>query len=389
LKGDLVVYGRGDPTFSAHSYGADSLAGISRDSMWTAMDDLAARIYAAGVRKVSGVLVGDGSRFEPKLTHDAWEQYDLNWWYAAPISGLGFNDNSVDLTETPGAQVGAPATVTFEPDLKLFTFENRSRTTPAGSPRTLEFYRHPGTLAIWAEGDEPLDDGVTTEYFALPDPNFYFAQALRSRLERRGIKIEGPTLSTVDSTRFRDARLGKPLAVHTSRPVSDLVFPILNSSQNWYAEMLLKTLGRERGAAGSWTEGLRVERDFLVHTVGVDSLAFATVDGSGLAKANLVSARALARILRYAREHRGGDAFVRAMPRSGRPGSLKRRFLGTPLAGRVIAKTGSVERVHSLSGYVELPGNRSLVFSILANNYAGSSAPMLARIDSVLVEAAR
>src|SRR5206468_790071 len=151
----------------------------------------------------------------------------------------------------------------------------------------------PGTMSIWAEGSIPIDDDGLTEYFALPDPNSYFAEALRTRLARRGVRITGPTVSTTDSLRYREARRSTPLAARESRPLSDVAFPILNSSQNWFAEMLLKTLGRERGRAGSWDEGLRVERLFLVNSVGVDSTAFASVDASGLAKSNLVTARTL------------------------------------------------------------------------------------------------
>src|SRR5207247_88410 len=189
--------------------------------------------------------------------------------------------------------------------------------------------------------------------------------------------------------RYRDACRTAPLAERDSRPVSDLVFPILNSSQNWFAEMLLKLLGRERGRAGSWEAGLRVERRFLIDSVGVDSTAFATVAGSGLAKGNLITARALTQILRYAPRHRGGAAFLHALPRSAHHGSLRRRFVRTPLEGRVLAKTGSVERVHALSGYVERPSGGTLVFSILLSGYTGPPAAAVAEIDSIVTEIAR
>src|SRR6185503_18044319 len=171
------------------------------------------------------------------------------------------------------------------------------RTTPAGTPRTLDFFREPGTMLIWSEGTVPLDNNGRTEYFALPDPNLYFAHALRASLARKGISVGGPTLSTTDSLRYHEAREAPALVSLQSRPLSDYLFPILNSSQNWFAEMLLKQLGRERGAGGSWTEGLKVERRFLVDSMGVDSTAFAVVDASGLAKNNLVSPRAFAQVL--------------------------------------------------------------------------------------------
>jgi D-alanyl-D-alanine carboxypeptidase/D-alanyl-D-alanine-endopeptidase (penicillin-binding protein 4) len=350
------------------------------------MDALADSLVARGVQHVTGAIVGDGSYFEPQLVHDAWEEYDLNWWYAAPVSALGFNDNSVDISWKPGPRVGAPAAVSFQPELGLFLFENRSRTTPPGTPRTIDFFRQPGTMFVWAEGTVPLDNNGRTEYFALPDPNLYFAHALRSSLARKGISVAGPTLSTTDSTRYHEAREAPALASLQSRPLSDMLFPILNSSQNWFAEMLCKIVGRERGLAGSWSEGIKVERRFLIDSVGVDSTAFAAADASGLAKNNLVTPRAFAQILAFTRRHPNHDAFVRALPHAGQPGSLNNRFKGTALDGKVIAKTGSVSRVNALSGYIEREKGGPLVFSIVINNHLVANRMVLAQIDSVVVE---
>lgn len=248
LQGDLVVYGRGDPSFGQRCYDVDTLAVGACDSLWTRLDRLADSLVARGVQHVAGAVVGDGSYFESTLIHAGWEQYDLNWWYAAPVSGLGFNDNSLNVTWKPGPRVGAPAQVQFEPQLGNFSFENRSRTVPRGRARTIDFFRQPGTMLIWAQGDVPLDHGGRTEYFALPDPNLFFAQAFRVALGRKGVSVGGPTLSTTDSLRYREAREAPALVAERSRPLADMVFPVLNSSHNWFAEMLLKVLGRERGA---------------------------------------------------------------------------------------------------------------------------------------------
>lgn len=389
LGGDLVVFGRGDPMYSARCYGSDTLAAGACDSVWTRMDALADSIAAHGIRHVTGSIVGDGSYFDAELVHPAWESYDLNWWYAAPVSGLGFNDNSVDVTWGPGPRVGAPAEIQFAPDLGLFTFENRTRTAPAGRRRTIDFFRHPGTMRIWAEGAVPLGHRTRTEYFALPDPNHYFAAALRAALAARGVSIAGPTLSTTDSTRYRAYREIPALVTLCSRSLADYVFPILNSSQNWFAETLLKTLGARLGGAGSWNAGLAVERRFLIDSVGIDSTQFALVDGSGLAAGNLVTPRALVRLLRYMQAHPNNAGFLRGLPRAGQRGSLRDRFADTPLAGRVIAKTGSINRVNSLAGYLERPDGRVWTLAVMVNGRTGSYDEALARIDAVVREIGR
>ncbi len=387
LQGDLILYGRGDPTFSERCYAVDTLqAGVCDADPFAPLRQLAQGLKARGVRAVQGDLVGDGSYFAPPLVNPGWETYDLNWWYAAPVSGLGFNDNSLNLTWGPGAAENAPAGIVFAPDLGDVVLENRTITGPAGSETTIDFFRQPGTLHLWAEGAVALDHRGRTEYFALPDPDLYTARALRQALAEAGIAVLGTTRSTTDSLQYRDARGTPPLAEVTSRPFKDWIFPILNTSQNWFAEMVLKQLGKQFGAAGSWTEGLRVERRFLVDSVGLDSTLFSLSDGSGLSSSNLVSPLAFTRILQFIRHHPHWSTFAAGLPRSGATGSLRHRFVGTPLEGRVQAKTGSISRVNTLSGFIELTNGRFLTFSVEANHHAQHGNAMIAQIDSLVVE---
>ena len=392
LLGDLVLYGRGDPTMDRRCYATDSmLPGVCETDPFARLRQLADTLRAKGVQLIQGDVVGDGSYFEPTLLHPNWEQFDLNWWYAAPVSGLGFNDNSVDFTWLPGPAPGAPATITMSPDLGDIGFENRTVTVPPGGESDVgdRFFRHPGTLQIWAEGTVALDHPPRKESFALPDPNLYAARALRQALSDAGIAVAGTTRSTTDSSLYGQLRLSTPLAEVSSRPLRDWIFPIMNTSQNWFSEMLLKQLGRQFGRGGSWPDGLEVERRFLIDSVRVDSTQISLSDGSGLSSSNLVSPLAFTQILRYIRRHPRYATFAAGLPQAGGTGSLKSRFVGTPLAGRVRAKTGSISRVNSLSGYIEIDRGRVLTFSVQANHHAQPSRGILAVIDSVVVEMAR
>jgi serine-type D-Ala-D-Ala carboxypeptidase/endopeptidase (penicillin-binding protein 4) len=388
LQGDLVLYGRGDPTFSERCYGVDTLAPGACDSTFTALDAIADSLRAQGLRRVTGKLVGDGSYFEPTLIHPGWNAFDLNAWYAAPVSGLGFHDNSADFTITPGDAVDRPPVITWAPDLGLVGFENRARTGPADSSSTIDesFYRKPGTWEIWAQGRVALGRTPWTVSVALPDPSLYAARALAFALQRQGISVEGGAASTTDSLAYRAARAQPPLVEYRGRPLGDIIFPILSTSQNWFAEMLLKILGRELGGEGSWDAGLDVERRFLVDSVRLDSTAFALQDGSGLAAGNLVTPRAFVQLLAYVRRHPNRAPFLAALPRPGQPGTLLNRFVGTPFERRVLAKTGSIDRVNSLSGYIERADGRTITFCVQANSHAVPYSRMLARIDSVVVE---
>jgi D-alanyl-D-alanine carboxypeptidase/D-alanyl-D-alanine-endopeptidase (penicillin-binding protein 4) len=334
-------------------------------------------------------LIGDGSYFDEALFHADWDVYDVNWWYAAPVSGLGFNDNSVDITWGPGPTVGAPAAVTITPDVGLVRFENRTSTVDSAGRTTVDFYRTPGTWDVWAEGTVAANRAPVTEYFALPDPSLFFAAAFRVALARPGASIAGATRSTTDSLRYRAAREGPALVTYVGRPRDDMLFPILNTSQNWFAEMLLKTLGRRVSGTGSWSAGLQVERRFLVDSVRADSAGFSLSDGSGLSTGNLVAPRTFAALLRYMWAHPQRAGFLRGLPRSGQPGSLRNRFVGTPLEGRVVAKTGSIAHVNSLSGYIERPTRGPLVFSVMVNNHTVGGRRVLQQIDSVVAQMAR
>ena len=392
VQGDLVLYGRGDPTMDQRCYATDStLPGVCDVDPFARLRQLAAALRARGNRGGTGNVVGDGSYFEPTLIHPNWEAFDLNWWYAAPVSGLGFHDNSVDFDWQPGPAVGAPAAITLSPDLGDIGFENRTLTVAPGGESDIgdRFFRHPGTLDIWAEGTVALDNPRRTESFALPDPGLYAARALRQVLGEVGIAVTGDTRSTTDSLLYARLRASAPLAEVQSRPLRDWIFPILNTSQNWFAEMLLKQLGRQFGKAGSWPEGLDVERRFLIDSVRADSTQFSLSDGSGLSSSNLMSPLVFTQLLRFMRQHPRYAGFAAGLPQAGTVGSLRTRFLGTPLAGRVRAKTGSISRVHSLSGYLELGPGRTLFFSVQANHHAETARTMMAAIDSVVVDMGR
>jgi D-alanyl-D-alanine carboxypeptidase/D-alanyl-D-alanine-endopeptidase (penicillin-binding protein 4) len=393
VQGDLVLYGRGDPTFGRRCYATDTTqAGACDHDPFARLRELAEALHSAGVRTVQGDLVGDGSWFDAELIHKEWGSYDLNWWYAAPVTGLGFNDNSVDITWKPGPAVGAPAALGLDPDLGDVALENRTRTVPPGGATDIgdRMYREPGTLHLWAEGTVAVDHAGGKESFALPDPNLFAARAFRRALEEAGISVVGTTRSVADSLRYRAARQRAPLAETRSRPLHDWVFPILNTSQNWFAEMLLKQLGRQFGTAGSWSEGLAAEQRFLVDSMGIDSTLFALSDGSGLSAANLVAPLAFTKLLQYIRRHPHYAAnFEPALPLSGSTGSLRSRFVGTPIEGRVRAKSGSISRVNTLSGFLEMPGGRTFTFSIQANHHAQGGHRAIMVIDSVVVAMAK
>lgn len=389
VDGDVILYGRGDPTFSHRCYDADTTKpGVCDRDPAAKLHMLAQQLHDRGVRVIAGDLVGDGSYFTPEVIHPAWENYDLGWWYAAPVSGLGFNDNSVDFAETAGDAIGHPPQLVMTPDLGAFSLENRAD-VERGARRTFDIFRAADGKGYFATGTLPAGAATRYESAAVVDPNWYAAIAFRHELEGAGITVRGAVRSTIDSLTYENALTTPPLAEVTSRPLRDWLYPILSPSQNWFAEMLMKQVGRRFGTSGSWEEGRRIERRFLIDSVGIDSTEFSIQDGSGLAANNYVTPLAFTKLLRFAYRHPGFEAIHAALPQSGKPGTLRERFNGTAAAGTVHAKTGSISGVNTLSGFIERPGAPVLVFSVMANHHTLGGNRMIAMIDSVVSELAK
>jgi len=385
VHGNLVLYGRGDPTMSRRCFDADTLkAGACETDPMRRLRELAGQLRARGIRTVAGSVAGDGSYFEPTLLHATWEQADLLWWYAAPVSALAFNDNSLDLRWGPGPEPGAPGVISLSPALGDVTIQNRTTTVEQlGSGLDVGSL---GPLSLWAGGSISRGAPTRTSYVALQDPNRLAASAFRLALAEAGISVLGGTESTTDSLRYAQVRASPPLAETASRPFREWLVPILGPSQNLFAEMLLKLVGRRVSGVGSWEAGLAAERRLLIDSVGADSTQFSLRDGSGLSHVNVVSPHTFARLMLWMRRHPSFAAFEHALPVAGRSGTVRNRMVGTAVEGRVVAKTGSIFRVNALSGYVTLPNGRTRIFSIQTNNHDLGGSAMVARIDSLVVE---
>src|SRR5947208_6189756 len=161
VKGDLIVYGRGDPSIAARFNSGDYFKGIN---------DLADRIVAAGVKRVKGDLVGDESYFNGSPVGSGWEWEDLTWSYGAQVSALTINDNAIDLNIKPGDRVGAPVSiVTGPPNASFITIVNHATTSPKEFKRDLQIYRGLGANTLEIFGSLPIGDAGFVGGVAIPD----------------------------------------------------------------------------------------------------------------------------------------------------------------------------------------------------------------------------
>lgn len=403
LKGDLIVYGRGDPSFSRRFY---------EDNPTKAMDDLAASVAAAGVRRVEGDLVGDETYFAGAPFGSGWEWEDLTWDYGAEVSALTVNDNSVQLVVTPGATLNAPCTVITNPSTYVLGILNHTTTSAAGTKRNLAVYRAPGSNVIEVAGSLPLGGETYRDDVGLSNPAKYFVEQLQTALARRGIVLTGRLL-TMKAQNFLPSRpaplevasgqaMGLPtytsvplveIASRLSPPLSEIAARTLKPSQNLYTELILRTLGkvlpRPSTATGdpprtSEEAGLEVVKAFL-QEVGIDDRTIVRTDGSGLSRNDMVTADATLKLLIYMSRHRYAEVFRNALPIAGVDGTLRTRMRGTLAAGNVRAKTGTLSSAISLSGYVTSAAGERLVFSIMVNNFPPSLDVRREYVDAIAV----
>ena len=370
LQGDLVLYGRGDPMISDRYF-------PSRTAVWEALAD---SLRARGVRRVTGAVVADESWFDADHVRGDWESYDTRWWYGAPVSALGFNDNSIDFRIEAAPPGGRPR-ITWEPQSSYVWLENTAMMGEATARNTLDFERRTGK-GVRAYGIFPAGTAPQTEHFAVANPADYAGTVFRETLERKGIEVVNDAVRLVSDTARSVSRTAAVLAEHRSPPLPQAIEPILLRSQNWFAEQLLKAMAREVAGEGSWDAGLRVEREFLTGVVGIDTADVVLRDASGLSAGNLVTPRALVRLLDYVRGT-PRQAMVRdALPVSAGKGSLQARF--TDLPGRVRAKTGYIGNVDSLAGYVTRADGSEVIFAIIANSSGQPSSRMKPGIDDIV-----
>jgi serine-type D-Ala-D-Ala carboxypeptidase/endopeptidase (penicillin-binding protein 4) len=375
LKGDLIVYGRGDPTMAASLNGGD---------YFKPLEPLVERLAVAGVRRVEGDLIGDESYFNSPAIGSGWEWDDLQEYYGAEASALNINDNALDLFVKPGDRPGQPCRITTGPPSSWLTIINRTETAPKDAEGRIMVYRPVGENIVYVSGRLPVGGKDYRGSVAVHNPAGLFVAQLKEALLRRGITVTGRT-RTID-WKYRevtpvDWAKWIELGFVESPPLREIVRATLKPSQNLYAQLLLLQVGalrdaetRGRSDASSvphlTTEAMGTEalQDFLM-TAGVKKGDVLLEEGSGLSRRDIITPNATVALLSFMSRHRFAEDYRNGLPIAGVDGTLQNRMKGTAAAGNARAKTGTLRYVYALSGYVTTAAGEHLAFSIMLNNY--------------------
>jgi len=369
LHGDLVLFGTGDPGISDRFY-------RRKDDVLQSLID---QLQAAGVRHVEGDVVADASFFPGPLRHDGWDRRDLNEHFTAGISALSYNENVVSFRIVPGP-MGEPPVVSTVPSPSGLEVQNLATTVSTGPRPRLAILRDDPLEPVRIEGRMLANSRDVWRQMTVSDPALFAGAVFRDALERRGITVTGRTrvvhLPAGSAVRRVSApALGRGgatiLARHVSEPLTRYLEVVNKESNNLFAEVLFRAVGRAATGVGSFDRSAVAVKEALAE-LGVDTTGLAQVDGSGLAGGNRVTPRAFVETLERVADSPFWPDFWETLPRAGTPREMS-RMSRTAAAGNLRAKTGTIERVSALSGVVRSADGERLAFSILVNDARSQS----------------
>jgi serine-type D-Ala-D-Ala carboxypeptidase/endopeptidase (penicillin-binding protein 4) len=357
VKGDLILVGRGDPNLM-DPYG----------ELLTkpALRELAEKLWSSGIRKVQGDIIGDDSYFDTKNYGNGWTDRDLKTLYGAPVNALSVNNNVVWIHARP-TKYKQLVSVELEPATSYFHIRNLGTTGGRTARRTLNVRLIKGTNTIVVSGILPSLK-THSQYILMEKPAEATAGILRDELRKQGITIHGKAQAAHRGYASKEEQESWTLlAEHKSLPLVRALEIINKHSQNLHAEMLLRTLGAEFKGIGSNEAGLQVINEFLVEA-GIDSEKIRLNDGCGLSRENLLTPRFQTSLLEFLSKRPYFNLFRNTLAVSGTDGTLRNRLSTTEVKGSIHAKTGTLNGVTALSGYITTQSGRNLIFSIFANH---------------------
>ncbi len=370
---DLYLIGGGDP-----GLGDSVITGWAKLKPLDHFAPFAKALRERGVSHVKGNLYYDDRALDEQWILPAWSKSFREFWYGAPVGGLNFNDNCIDVTVHPAAP-GEPVTFDVLPPTAGIRIVNNCLTGEKQSPSIKRGsdpnqYILSGTCATPAElASKPVED-----------PGYFTADALRTYLSANGITIDGKIVRAPE----RFGNQGEVIATTSSATMSRLIKRTNKSSQNFFAEALAKQSGEAyrrqhpEFTGTSWQAGNAAAVAFFRRNHIGDADALRAVDGSGLARENRVTARMLTDLLAVMHVHPQAQAFRDSLPIAGVDGTLKKRLI--EVKGKVQAKTGSIGRVRTLSGYAMTGDGRMLALSFLCNDIEGDEEAAVKRMDDAV-----
>ena len=350
LEGDLIIIGSGDPTLGSWRY-EQTKENVVLNSWVNA-------IKAAGIKKITGAVIGDDSLFGTQTMPEGWIWQDMGNYYGAGGSSLSWRENQFDVKLKPGTSTGANVTVQkFVPAMPYINLVNELKTGSAGSGDNAYGFLPPYSDLAYLRGTWGLGINKSGISLALPDPAFDAAFRLQDTLIGLNISV-GKTATTARKLALENKVLPvitQKLATTSSPDLSEIVYWFNKKSVNLYGEQLLKTIAFKQGKEGSTRNGAKAVIDFWADK-GIDKNALNMIDGSGLSPGNRITTMAMASILFQAQKEEWFADYLKSFP----------DYNGMSI------KSGNINDVTAYAGYYTDKNGKKYVAVININNYSGS-----------------
>ena len=354
LNGNVYIKGGGDPTMTVSD-----------------LHMMAQQLKKKGIHTILGDVIADDSRYD-----NVRYSIDIPWsdetaYYGAQISALTVSpdedyDAGTIIVQVTPTQEGRKPKVTLYPNTNYVIFHNKAVTAEAGSKENVKIVRVHGKNELIIEGSIPEDSSLYKEWVSVWDPTNYTLALFKKELEDEGIRVKGGyyTGKTLEGT--------NRLIFHESEQLSEIIIPFLKLSNNTIAEMLVKEMGQVTQNLGTWEAGLNTEKNTLTQ-LGIDMSNTVFRDGSGISHLNTTQPNTLTQLLYRAQSEDWFPKFYHSLPVAGEAekltgGTLRKRMTNSSLKDKVVAKTGTLTNVSSLSGYLQTKSGEKIIFSILLNH---------------------
>jgi len=374
LTGNIIIKGGGDPALGS-KYFADHYQDFL--SRWVT------EIKKQGIRKIYGKIITDDSYYDFLPVPAKWLWEDAGNYYGAGAYGLSVYDNTYEIhlkSTSDSSRMVISGIIPSE-----CRYELSNRLVAAGTSGEGYVFAAPYSTNGWIAGSIP----VTTEDFVLKasvaDPPLLIAKMLNERLETSGISIsEDPTTIRLEKKNLSGEVF--PIAETISPPLCIIIEVLNHESVNLYAEHLVKELGKVYRNEGSTAAGIEIIMEFL-QNAGIETDGMFIEDGSGLSPLNAINSEELVNLLRFMkRKGKYFSEYYSSLPEAGKEGTLKNYFRDPVFDSRLKAKSGSMTRVKNYAGYFTTVSGKNMIFSIIINNYTGTSQHIISGIEGIIKE---
>jgi len=374
LKGNIMILGGGDPALGS-KYFADHYEGF--------IDNWVAEIKKLGIKRIRGKVITDDSYYDYLPVPAKWLWEDEGNYYGAGAYGLSVFDNSYDIHFNTFSEGSAPEMkeiVPIECRVELSNFLIASGNEDNGN-----VFAAPYSKGGWLAGKIPVNQLDFILKASITDPPLLLSKVLSEKLKASGIKISGDPTTVRAQQNLKPEKI-VPVIETTSPPLSDIISVLNHESVNLFAEHLIKELGKKFKNIGSTEAGSEVITEFLKNS-GIDTNGMFIEDGSGLSPLNAINTREVVRLLVYMKNKgKNFNEYYASLPDAGKNGTLKNYFKDPLFDSRLKAKSGSMTRVRSLAGYFTTKSGKNMAFSIIINNYSGSSSNIISGIEENIRE---